>query len=875
MLATAVATAVCVMVDAFGRIEALLAPGQIWPREEFIVLLLFSGLAAGVLLVRRSRDLRLEVTLRAAEQDSAALAREALTHGLVERELLEASIRANAQRLESILATAYQSIVTIDRHGVITQWNRHAEVTFGWRADEVIGRRMSDIIVPSEARAAHEVGLARFMASKTAKLIGSRIEVEALRRNGTIFPIELSLSATNIREDWQFTALIQDISERRAQIELFENAFDHAPIGMALVALDGRLLKLNGAFCDLIGYDRAEAGTLDFQTITHPDDLDRDLHLLEQLLAGDIARYRMEKRYVRKSGRIVWVRLSVSLVLGEDDTPRHLISQIQDLSVERESEDRYRLLADSASDMVGLYSMDGRCLYMSPSSLRILGYHPQELVGEAVVALAFMPREERGTIIEAVEHLKGAPADFSVTRLTRVRHKDGRLLHIEFVARLVASEDGGCNVVSAGRDVTMRVEAQRALEERSRDLIRAHLAAERSAVVTRQAEALFRGIFDTSSDLNFVYDVVDGAFPITIMNEAAERALAATVADAEDADLAMLISPNLATTHRMLQEVVVSGEARYMIEQDSTAGQDSTFDVRLVPLRDDGGHVHRVFVSKRDISVLKHAEQAALQDNVLMQSAEKIAHMGYVMYDLLTEAMTWSPEVWTILDLDPATDAPTADNFKERRHPDDRAQALEKLESAIAGGLNDYDNDYRLQLPSGEVRHVMTRGTIRREGGIAVSVFGVLVDISELKRAEEKARESDQRYRLMAENATDVIVTSDLKGQTTFVSPASVFVTGHTSEERIGRSAGEIAHPEDLEDLRATYRALKNGAVGKHIRWRARHKTEERWVWLESSPALLRDPATQVRRRSRRTHSPQPSWTPNRRCIPRNASSPI
>jgi PAS domain S-box-containing protein len=845
MLAAAILTIACVMADVFGRVVSLVAVHKAWRVDGAIFFLLFSGVAAGVLFVRRSRDLGLTVACETAEQEAAARTREALSRGTAERQLLEASVHANEQRLESILATAYQSIVTIDGCGMITQWNRHAELTFGWLSDEVIGLRLSDIIVPIEARAAHEAGLARFMMSRTAKLIGSQIEVTALRRNGTVFPIELSLSATNIGEDWQFTALIQDISERRAQIELFENAFDHAPIGMALVALDGRLLKLNAAFCDLIGYEQAEAVTLDFQAITHADDLDRDLHLLKQLLAGDLPRYQMEKRYIRKSGRIVWVRLSVSLALREDGTPRHFISQVQDLSVERESEDRYRLLADSASDMVGLYAMDSRCLYMSPSSLRILGYQPQELVGEPAVALAFMPREERSTIIEAVKHLKGAPADFTVTRLTRLRHKDGRLLHIEFVARLVASEDGGCNIVSACRDVTERVEVQRALEERSRDLIRAHLAAERSATITRQAEALFRGIFDNSPDLNFVYDVVDGAFPITIRNEAAERALAAT-ANAPDEDLATLISPSQATTRKMLEEVVSSGEARYMIEQDTTAGQDSTFDVRLVPLRDDGGHVHRVFVSKRDISVLKRAEQTALQANVLMQSAEKIAHMGYVVYDLITDTMTWSPEVWTILDLDPATDAPTADKFKERRHPDDRARAVEKLAAAIADGLNEYDNDYRLLLPNGEVRHVMTRGTIRREGGIAVSVFGVLVDISELKRAEEKARESDQRYRLMAENATDVIVTSDLEGRTTFVSPASVLVTGHTSEERMYGRAGEIAHPDDLEDLRATFRALKDGAVGKHIRWRARHKTEDRWVWLESSPALLRDPMTQV-----------------------------
>ncbi|MEG3164680.1 PAS domain S-box protein [Sphingomonas sp. PB2P19] len=839
-------TGVCVASDTFELLVSFVTTYEAWQLDEVIVLLLASGVAAGVLLVRRSRELRREIVLRtAAEQASAALAHSVAMDGLAERRLLEEAVRANEQRLASILATAHQSIVTIDRHGLITQWNRHAELTFGWPAQDVVGRLMSEVIVPPEARAAHDAGLARFMASKTARLIGSRVEVQALRRNGALFPVELALSATNVGEDWQFTALIQDISERRAQTALFENAFDHAPIGMALVALDGRLLKLNAAFCDLMGYDPAEAETLDFAAITHPDDRERDMDLTARLRAGEIPRYQLEQRYVRKSGRIVWIRLSVSMVLAEDGTPRHYIAQFQDLSAERESEDRYRLLADSANDMVGLYTVDGRCIYMSPSSQRILGYAPHALVGQSV--LEFVPAGERFALLKATRRLHDAPPDATVTHLTRLRNSAGDFLHIEFVARLVASDDEGWRIVAACRDVTMRIEAQNALEDRSKDLVRAHEAAETLAATARQAQALFEGIFENSPDLNFVHDVVDGAFPMSFMNAAAERALGTTVAEARGADLAALFVPGVAdSTRREMAIAVASGEVRRLIEQDRTAGNDTTYDVGLVPLRDDTGRVVRIFVSKRDISILKGAEEAALQANALMRSAEKIAHMGYVVIDLTTQIMSWSPEIWAILDVDPASKTASIKTILERCHPDDRARGLGALETAIADGLTEYDNNYRLVLPSGEIRYVMSRGTIRRVNGVAVSVLTVIVDISNLKRAEEKARESDQRYRLMAENSTDVIVTSDLEGRTTFVSPASVSITGHTIEDRMGGRADEIVHPDDIADLRATFHALRDGAVGKHVRWRARHKTEDRWVWLESSPAMLRDPATQL-----------------------------
>lgn len=120
--------------------------------------------------------------------------------------------------------------------------------------------------------------------------------------------------------------------------ELFENAFHNAPIGMALVGLDGSFLKVNGGLCRLVGYDAPKLLSLDFQTITHPDDLNADLELLGRLSAGEIANYDMEKRYIRADGSIVWIRLSVSMVSGSDGLPRHYIAQVQDLTARRAAE---------------------------------------------------------------------------------------------------------------------------------------------------------------------------------------------------------------------------------------------------------------------------------------------------------------------------------------------------------------------------------------------------------------------------------------------------------------------------------------------------------------------------------------------------------
>ena len=122
--------------------------------------------------------------------------------------------------------------------------------------------------------------------------------------------------------------------------ELWRLTLEHSPIGMTLVGLDGRLLMVNRALCDMLGYDADELSQRGFQELTHADDLDADLELFGQALAGDLDFYRLRKRYLHAEGRIVWGDLSVALVRGQDGRPLHFISQILDVTEQRAHEER-------------------------------------------------------------------------------------------------------------------------------------------------------------------------------------------------------------------------------------------------------------------------------------------------------------------------------------------------------------------------------------------------------------------------------------------------------------------------------------------------------------------------------------------------------
>ena len=143
-------------------------------------------------------------------------------------------------------------------------------------------------------------------------------------------------------------ALAAAEAARREAEERFRHAFDHAPIGMALVDLDGVFVRVNPALCAITGYTTEQLTDATFQDITHPDDLPADLERVGAMLAGRLPEYQMDKRYVRADGSIVWVQLNVSLVRDEDGRPRQFVAQIQDITHRREAEEHIARARDAA-----------------------------------------------------------------------------------------------------------------------------------------------------------------------------------------------------------------------------------------------------------------------------------------------------------------------------------------------------------------------------------------------------------------------------------------------------------------------------------------------------------------------------------------------
>lgn len=126
----------------------------------------------------------------------------------------------------------------------------------------------------------------------------------------------------------------------------FENAFTHAPIGMALVDMSDRLLRVNDAMCRITGYTAEQMCAFSLRGLSDPHDADVDTHQNRELLDGRVQTYQVEKRYQHSWGHSVWVLLSVSLVRDDEGRPLHLIAQVQDIAARKELEGRLEHLVD-------------------------------------------------------------------------------------------------------------------------------------------------------------------------------------------------------------------------------------------------------------------------------------------------------------------------------------------------------------------------------------------------------------------------------------------------------------------------------------------------------------------------------------------------
>lgn len=282
------------------------------------------------------------------------------TDDITERKKIDQSLLEKHTLLETILESIDIGIVACDQHGSLTLFNN---TTKRWHGLPIAN------IPPTEY--SNYYGL--YHLDGTTQLTTEEIPLIQTLQSGSIHNVEMiitpnngpshivSTSGSQLRgpngELFGAVIAMHDITDRKKALEklqiseeAFRGNFENAAVGMALLNPDGQWLKINQNLCKIVGYTEDELFKLTFKEITHPDDLQADLHLFNELIDGKRSHYQMEKRYIHKKGYPVDIILAASLVRDQFNKPLYFVSQVIDITQQKKAEKEIQSLLDVTKD---------------------------------------------------------------------------------------------------------------------------------------------------------------------------------------------------------------------------------------------------------------------------------------------------------------------------------------------------------------------------------------------------------------------------------------------------------------------------------------------------------------------------------------------
>ncbi len=378
----------------------------------------------------------------AAEALSAG-ADDFLVKGEVTATLLERSLRYAVERrraieltqhseghLSALLENSAEVVTLLDAAGVIVFASQAIERVFGLRPDQVVGRSSFEHIHPDDlTRIRREFNhclatpATRFPTHYRAKHADGTwrlCEVVAVNRLDNPAVRAVVLNYRDVTEHKRIEAcLVKSEADYRA-------TFENAPIGMAHTRLDGRWLHVNERLRLLLGYSEEQFQSSDFPSLTHPEDVELNIDAREQLLAGAISRYAVEKRYRRADGDYVWVNVTVSLHRDDSGEAKHFIATVEDISERKHAQQELKHIFDLSPDMICTASYEGFFTRTNPAFTKALGYTAEQLQSQQF--LSFVHDDDHAATARELGRLAEGETTFGFSNRYRTASGSYRLI---------------------------------------------------------------------------------------------------------------------------------------------------------------------------------------------------------------------------------------------------------------------------------------------------------------------------------------------------------------------------------------------------------------------------------------------------------------
>ena len=270
------------------------------------------------------------------------------------RKKAEEELKESEERYRAVLKQSAESIYLFDPETKrVLEANAAFQELLGYTSEELLETRIYDFIAADHEDIDENV--------RRDLREGQRFGERTYRRkDGSMVDVEVSMSAIPYDGNEVLCVVARDVTERKEAEEAlseseerFRSAFEDAPVGVALVGLDRRYLRVNRALCEMLGYSEEELLEKTSTEITHPDDLEKSAERTRLVLENEAGSSHLEKRYIHADGHVVWVLSSVSLVQDSGGNPDHFVALFQDVTERRALEERleYQAFHDPLTDL--------------------------------------------------------------------------------------------------------------------------------------------------------------------------------------------------------------------------------------------------------------------------------------------------------------------------------------------------------------------------------------------------------------------------------------------------------------------------------------------------------------------------------------------
>jgi PAS domain S-box-containing protein len=387
------------------------------------------------------------------EDDGRAYGFAVIMHDLTAKKTAEREINEKAIRIKAVVESAVDGLITIDEAGIIESFNPACERIFGYTTLEVIGQNIK-MLMPEPYCGEHDGYLANYIATGEAHIIGSAgREVSGKRKDGSVFSMDLSISAFQLEDGRHFSGIIRDITERKqtmTALRLSEERYELAMKALSVGIWDWDVttdkLDWSPLYKELMGIHHEEfvPHIKELASRLHPEDKERMLDMLHQHLRNE-GPYDIEYRFRRRDGNYVWIRAKGQATWGEDGTPLRMVGSIDEITERKRAEAKLHAVLHHAVD--GLITIDERGTVESfnPACEGIFGYRAAEVIGRNIKML--MPEPYHS------EH-DGYLAHFTVTGKARIigtagrevsgKRKDGSVFPMDLAVSAFQLENGRC-----------------------------------------------------------------------------------------------------------------------------------------------------------------------------------------------------------------------------------------------------------------------------------------------------------------------------------------------------------------------------------------------------------------------------------------------